>query len=222
MPGTASDIDKLFGSDRKPDADPDSSGSRDDKGSVGDSDIGAPEPIEFEFIEPTTIRIDESGDGPRLTKSGRIDKRTKSGRGTRKEVSENLSGITIKDLLVGISSTLQALTGVEECEIDEGEAARLGKTIERLNEIHGNTVSPKAMAWCDFMAALGAIVGPRYVAYRARKQVERAAKPQMVPPGPKAVPQPAKVNGAPAPGKTSAPNPFPTPGDYWQEPLEGY
>jgi hypothetical protein len=182
--------------------------------------IGAPEPpepIEAEYIDPTAVPI---GNEPRRTRDGRIDGRTKSGRARREKVSQTVGveGLTIKDLLIGIHSMAAGLTGIPECEIDENEAKKLGDSLEELGKIYGKSISPKALAWTNFSAALGVVYGPRFVAYQARIKEEKAAKP-----GPKIV---QNVNATQRVPPTNAPPPkadqHPTPSQFWSEPYEGF
>jgi hypothetical protein len=197
----------------KSDSEPNPVGNSDDQSKSGKTGIGEPEPehaIDAEYIEPSAIRIDDDIDGPRRTRSGRIDGRSKQARAAREAKPGNLSGLSVKDLLIGICSSLQVMTGIPEFEIDDDEAKIVGDACVELGKVYGSTISPKVLAWSNFAAALGRVGGTRVVAYQARIRNERASKP-----GPVRVDK-TKPASAPAASK------FPTPGEMWQEPLEGW
>ena len=99
----------------KPDTKRDPSGSEGDQNKSGE--IGGPEPersIEFEYIEPSALRIDGDGDTPKRTRDGKLDGRSKQARAARKTESRDLEGISIKDLLIGIHAFGASMTGIEE------------------------------------------------------------------------------------------------------------
>lgn len=208
-------------SDGKPDSQPNLDGNSGHKVESGKNGIGAPEPESepaVEFIEPSAIRIDgESGEQPRRTRDGRIDGRSKQARTTRKTESGDLSGLSIKDLLIGIHSMGAALTGMEELEIDDAEAKKLADATTELGKIYGHSISPKTLAWTNFAAACGVVYGPRIIAYRERVKQEAAKRT------PKSTPGPIPVNNtrqAPPPTQAAPPK-FPTPSDMWPEAYEG-
>lgn len=174
---------------RKPDVGTDSERARGDQSSHNDDGIAPPEPriqLEYEPIEPGAVRIDSDGAGTRRTKTGRIDRRTRAGRtgSTEEKVSGDLSGLSIKDLLIGIHSMGAAFLGIEELEIDETEAKKMGDALTELGNVYGKTISPKTMAWTNLAAACGMVYGPRIVAYRERlKHEPKKVGPQKVPSG---------------------------------------
>jgi hypothetical protein len=210
----------------EPDTKPDTSGSDVDKGQGGE--IGGPEPereIEFEYIEPSAIRIDGDPGEPKRTRTGRIDGRSKQARAARKTESRDIEGLSIKDLLIGIHAFGASITGVEELEIDEAEGKKLGDAVTQLSSIYGHTISPKTAAWVNFASACGVIYGPRFIAYNARMKNEKAAKPGPVgvPPnktGPAPAGRPTPLPGGPM-NNTTAPR-FPNPTEVWNEALEGW
>lgn len=196
-------------------------GTTSDSSKGGNDSIGGPEDtrIEAEYVEPASIPIadygTDTGDSPRRTKRGTIDRRTKAGRqGSTVSPSVGFEGLSIKDLLIGIHAFGASISGIEELEIDETEGKKLGDAVEELSKIYGKTINPKTAAWVNFAAAAGVVYGPRIIAYRARMESETKAAPATAP-----KPGPQPVNKKPA----EKPLPqFPTPSDFWSESLAGY
>lgn len=219
-----SEIGKFFDEpERESVVKPDSNGSDGDKTTSNGISSGissdSPEAFAWEPIEQSTVRIDDTGnDGIRLTKSGRPDRRTKSARTKGEKVSTDLGGLSIKDLLITIASGLQGFTRIEEFEIDEGEAQGLADATQELGKIYGHSISPKALAWTNFAAALGKIAGPRVIAYQARMKVEKAARGHGAIPKPGPVPVGNIVRSEPTKIETR----FPTPSQVWPEAFEGF
>ena len=148
---------------------------------------------EYEPIEPGVERIDTAGNdtagtGGRRTKSGRIDRRTRAGRtGTppEKEVSGNLGKLSIQELLMGIHSMGAFFLGIEELELDDQEAKKMGEAVTELGNVYGKSISPKTMAWANLASVCGMVYGSRLIAYRHR--INSMPKP-VIQPGPQKVP----------------------------------
>lgn len=128
---------------------------------------------------PTVNPADLAGDPD--TDSGN----QKRGRG-RPKGSRNTSGTkqdkeTASDLgsiLLGLHAMGAAFLKVEELELDEEEATKLGAAINRVNKLYGEIVlSPEQRAWLGLVMCCGTIYGPRFMAYRMRQKKEAAKQP---------------------------------------------
>ena len=206
-----------FIDERESDTESNSSGpGGDQSGTIAPPEAGGREP-EFEYIEPSTVRIDADPDEPKRTRDGRIDGRSKQARQNRQKVSGDLKGLSIKDLLIGIHSMGAALTGIEELELDDEEAKKLADATQELGNIYGHSISPKTMAWTNFAAACGVVYGPRIIAYRERIKQEKAKNPALP-----TKPGPVPVANKQAPGPSPKVDPFPTPTQMWPEAFEGF
>lgn len=121
----------------------------------------------------------DSGDSGRLDKRsrayresvGRIGTGRRSSGRTKKEVQNTLDGI--EELLFSCHSMLASFTSVEELEITEEEAAKLGKAIAKVSSFYDNIgIPPKWAAWGNLTFAAGKIYGPRVLAFKLRKENE--------------------------------------------------
>lgn len=136
--------------------------------SVGESGI----PI----VEPATIAYEpDATEQPRKRRGRQPGSRNTNSRAA-KETANDLTG-----LLFSMHTMMAAFTGIEELELEESEAKKLGEAINRVNQFYGNVVlPPKAMAWAHLGFAVGQVYGPRFVAYGMRKKKEAKEKPQTI------------------------------------------
>lgn len=191
-------------------------------GGTGDGEIRPPEPqviSGYEAYEPATERIAgagsggsdrDAGGGPRLTKSGRVDRRTLRGRtdagAGAEKVSPDLTKISIDKILLGIHDTLAALTKIEEFELSKDEAKSYGDAITNVAKHYNTAFDPKKVAIFELVCIMGGIYSTRYMAYSARTKGERG--PQLVQPAPAPKRQPEKTGTGPA---------ITTPSQIWNE-----
>jgi|SRR5579863_53432 len=129
---------------------------------------------EIPAVDPASIPIEFGDDEQPARRRGRKPG-TKNSGGTKasKQATDDLTG-----LLVGLSFMGAALCQVPELELDETEAAKLGKAVNRLNELYGGMVlPPKVAAWLHLGITAGTIYGPRAIAYNLRKKTEQGKQP---------------------------------------------
>jgi hypothetical protein len=165
------------------------------------------------------------GEHPRLTKSGRIDKRSlrtgpRGPRGTKygsapdtstETGKVHLSKLDIGELLFSIHLTLSEFTGWEELELEKSESAELGSAVKEFAKFYGLSFDPKKVALFNLCLVAGKVYIPRAIAIKNRLS-EPAPGPQLVKEQPK--PQ-HPVNGAPQPAVSLMGM---APSDLWQEP----
>lgn len=208
-------------------------------GGSSDGEIRPPEPqiiSGYEAFEPATERIntgagigggsgaDAGGGGstPRITKSGRIDRRTlrgksDSGAATEKASSDLKANISIPDLLVGIHDIAATFLHIQELQMSEDEAKKLGDAVVEVGKHYNHTVNPKVMAWINLALVGGGLYSTRYMAYKIRIDAEKG--PQQVPDKPK--PQPVTVPGKQAKAAGGGPA-ITNPSQLWNEPGESF
>lgn len=116
-------------------------------------------------------------------KRGRGRPRGSKGTGgkPRKETSQDLGGT-----LFSIHYMLAKWIGIQELEIDDEEAKKLGAAMLRVNRLYGDRVIPETvLAWGGLLMTCGAIYGPRYAAHGLRIKMEADKKknenPQTIP-----------------------------------------
>ena len=95
---------------------------------------------------------------------------------TEKQAATDLSG-----LLLSTHMMLAAFMHVEELELDESEAKRLGDAVNKVQALYDMPIiDPKVMAWINLGLVGCGVYGPRYAAFRIRKRKEKTAKPQTI------------------------------------------
>jgi hypothetical protein len=69
---------------------------------------------------------------------------------------------------------------IEELQIDEAEAKHLADAVAEVAKHYNVAVDPRTQAWANLCFAMGAVYGPRIVAYRIRtsKQKQEAQSQQ--------------------------------------------
>jgi len=93
-------------------------------------------------------------------------------RGPRKRsASETESAQDLTLILLSTHAMLAALTKVEEIEIGQDEAERLGAAIARVQALYTDKILPeKVLAWGQLIMVAGSIYGPRIVASRLKSK----------------------------------------------------
>lgn len=148
----------------------------------GSETIYHSEPDRFDDIpsvEPTAAAAEQQPDTTGKRGRGR-PRGSKTGTGTSnkaaKETANDLSGILLSLHMMGA-----AFLKVEELELDEAEAARLGKAVQKVNELYGGFIlTEKQQAWANLSMAAAAIYGPRFMAYKLRMKAEAAKQPVVI------------------------------------------
>jgi hypothetical protein len=161
----------------------------------------------YESEEPRTERIAsdrESGNGPRLTKSGKVDGRTLRGKRGVETVTQKsvpvvgIEKLDLTEVIYSVHAMLAGITAVAELELDRDESEKLGDAIKNVGQYYGATFDPKKVAIFQLCVVAGGIYGTRVFAIRNRLMMEREKnsqpKPQSIP---RQQPQPQglKVNG---------------------------
>jgi hypothetical protein len=154
------------------------------------------------------------GSFPKLTKSGKIDKRTlrgprgASGSGsdtsaTSAEKSKvHLSKLDIGELLFSIHLTLSEFTGWEELQLEKEESRELGDAVKEYAKFYGLSFDPKKVALFNLCLVAGKLYIPRAIAVKNRLSQPSTKGPKLVP-APQQ-PQNLNLNGM-------------APSDLWQE-----
>jgi hypothetical protein len=162
-------------------------GSRDTDTDTGDSTASGntggdrePEILHGYDVEgPSTEKFTGTGDGIRLTKSGKPDRRSKHLRrnGTGNSADAKAESVPLKlnleDLLLSVHMMGAELLKVPELELDRGEAKKLADAIAEVNKYYGVQVDPKKMAIINLGVVGVTIYGSRILALRMRKKIER-------------------------------------------------
>ena len=133
-----------------------------------------------EILDPAALGGgSNSGDDtaePARKKRGRKPGSVNKPRSTTKAETASLAD-TIKDALIGIHSSLYALTSVPEANIEEDEAARVAQKSAVLASYYWDTEVPaKYTAWFNFVFAVGSVYGTRFALYKARLAFEKEAR----------------------------------------------
>jgi hypothetical protein len=137
---------------------------------VDESETGIP------TVEPTDAEQPAEPSGKRKRGRPTGAKSSYTPRGTAAAEKEAANDLT--SLLLSTHMMLAAITKVEELELDQNEAKRLGEAVARINKLYGGFVfSEKTMAWINLGMAGCSIYGPRAIAYSARMKKEREKKP---------------------------------------------
>jgi hypothetical protein len=147
----------------------------------------------YESEDPRTERIagdrGDGGNGPKLTKSGRIDGRTLRGKRTSETAAQKpgaigFSQLDLTEVIFSMHQMLAGITSVPELELDRGESEKLGSAIKDVGSYYGAVFDPKKVAIFNLCMVAGGIYGTRLFAIRNRIALQKAAKP----PIPKATP----------------------------------
>lgn len=134
---------------------------------------------EIPLVEPASIPVEFGDDEQPARRRGRKPG-TKNSGGTKqsKQATDDLTG-----LLMGLSFMGAAIAQIPELELAETEAAKLGKAVNRLNELYGDRVlPPKVAAWLHLGITVGTLYGPRAMAYHLRTKNEKGKPPITVTP----------------------------------------
>lgn len=127
------------------------------------------------FIEPTVIHGEPEGD-PAPSNRKRRGRPTGSKNGTttkRKETSQDLTAV-----IFSLHTMAAAFTKIPELELDEAESKKIGDAVSKVNELYGGIIlSEKTQAWINLTFAVGAVYGPRAIAYKMRTANEAKKKP---------------------------------------------
>jgi hypothetical protein len=165
------------------------------------------------------------GEYPKLTKSGRVDKRSlrtgpRGPRGSRAASDTTTSGeetakvplskLDIGELLFSIHLTLAEFTGWEELQLEKEESKELGGAVREFAKFYGVAFDPKKVALFNLCLVAGKLYIPRAIAIKNRLSEPAAKGPQLV-----QQPKPA-VNGMPMPPQTVSLSGM-SPSDLWQE-----
>ncbi len=111
-------------------------------------------------VEPATIIIEAEPEGRRRGGRPRGSKNRVNRPQSAKEVSQDLTGI-----LLSVHFMLAKLTKIDELELDEEEAKKLGEAVARVNREFGvQIMSPKTAALLNLAVVGGAVYGPRAIA----------------------------------------------------------
>lgn len=128
---------------------------------------------EIPAIDPATIPIEFGDDEQPARRRGRKPGTKNTNSKASKQATDDLTG-----LLAGLSFMAGVICQVPELELDETEAAKLGKALNRLNELYsGMVMPPKVAAWLHLGITAGTIYGPRAIAYNLRKKNEKGKQP---------------------------------------------
>lgn len=155
----------------------------------------------FDAVNPATERFAAGSSGnPRLTKSGRIDRRTLRGGagGNRAEETPGLldgSKISLEGLLYSLHLMGKEILSLPEMEIDRDEAKKLAEAVAEVNRFYKVAIDPKKLAWVNLGLVGVTIYGPRFAAARNRRKI--AAREGKAPVTP--IDQPGKNPPAPPP-----------------------
>ena len=115
---------------------------------------------------------------------------TKSGRKRNRPVGSGKRAPSRSQKSLSVAPNVEALTGVlfnvhlalahiaktPELVIDPKEAKMLADASAALMSEYGAEIDPRAFAWGNFIAATGAVYGPRVLAVMARKHEEKAKR----------------------------------------------
>jgi|HubBroStandDraft_5_1064220.scaffolds.fasta_scaffold02065_7 hypothetical protein len=143
----------------------------------------------YESVEPATERISGGGNGPRLTKRGKIDGRTLRGKRaseTGAQESVPLTKLDIAEVLYSIHLMGAEIFKTPELELDKEESTKLADAIKNVGQYYGAVFDPKKVAIFHLAMVAGGIYGTRFFAYRNRMEITKANKP--------ATPKPTPVN----------------------------
>jgi hypothetical protein len=136
-------------------------------------DSGASDDTGIPTVEPSEIIIEAEPD--RSPKRGRPrGSKSTSTKQSTKEVSQDLTG-----LLLSVHFMLSKIVKVEELQLDEDEAKKLGEAVARVNKEFGvQIMSPKTAALVNLGIVGAGIYGPRAMAIvnNAKKKKEQAAQ----------------------------------------------
>jgi hypothetical protein len=139
---------------------------------------GEPEIIGgYETAEPgSTVPVGEPVKR-RGRKPGSKNRASATGSGAEAEKASG-SLIDLTYLLASVHAMGAALLQVPELEIAEEEAKRYADAVTELSKHYTKGIlSPKQIAWLNFLAVTGNIYGTRVLAYRLRKKMEAKDKP---------------------------------------------
>jgi len=142
-------------------ADGGSNGGSGGDGGNGNSGSGAGGDAPFGYTASGRIRKRPVGSGKRQTS------RPKSSL----SVAPNVEALT--GVLFNVHLALAHVAKTPELMIDPKEAKMLADASAALMSEYGTEIDPRAFAWGNFIAATGAVYGPRVLAIMARKQQER-------------------------------------------------
>lgn len=138
---------------------------------IVDDDSGNVIPV----VEPATIvgEPDPADASPR--KRGR-PRGSRNAATTAKQTKQTGSDLTA--LLMSLHMMGSALLKIDELELDETEARKLGEAIARVNALYDVPIlSEKQMAWVNLATTGCAVYGPRLMAYKLRMKTETGKKP---------------------------------------------
>lgn len=154
----------------------------------------------YEVESPRTERIPNGDpDGPRRTKSGKIDGRSaRFGRGkpdpeTGTQAKVRLDSFSIEGLLIGIHQMGAAMLKTPELEISKDEAKQLADAVQAVAKEYNHVINPKTAAWIQLCIACGGIYGTRIVAIRMREKQTRNKPKAIVVEWPNKKPEPEIV-----------------------------
>jgi hypothetical protein len=134
--------------------------------------VPAEAPGAGEAVDPGAIP------GPGSEGGAGEDTRRKRGRPRKAEAPQDLAA-----LLVTGHFMLAQLLKVEQLMIDDAEAEKLGKALDRVQKLYDRVlVSEETAAWMNLIMVAGSVYGPRWIAIRAQrkgpKPVAEMPKPQ--------------------------------------------
>jgi|ERR1700734_3631096 len=137
------------------------------------------------IIDPADISPSHSGSGDFAAPFGRFPdgrprKRRANGTGSNRGSGSDSAGTSRKtatevsafvgDILYSLHEIGAKLTKIDELELSDEEAAKLGAGIIRVTEEYEIPMpDAKTMAWINLAKVMGAVYAPRVAAYRMRK-----------------------------------------------------
>lgn len=191
----------------KPAIDPDIIESRGNAGGNSDPEIIT------RYESPRTERFSSDGDapGPRLTKSGKPDRRAtrwqrgeSTGTGTEKksvhlndaklDLERVVSSIGV--MLAGITHSLIPESASLDLKFDNEETKNISDAVREFSVQHGHSFDPKRVSEFNLAVVLGGVIGGRFVAVRNCIATKREAETPPERPAPININRP-KTNGAP-------------------------
>lgn len=127
----------------------------------------------YDSVDPITAG------GTRSSGTGRKRGRPAGSKnGERKTQTPTKNNLTaLENILLSVHFGVSALLSTPELDINEDEAKKFAGSLARISNLYDDRINPKAVAWVDLIAVLGAIYGPRMIAIHARMKAEKAPTP---------------------------------------------
>lgn len=139
----------------------------------------------YEVEGPDTEPIASGGatGGPRLTKSGKVDRRTLRGKSTTdapEETSVRLSAISLTDAILGLHEMAAEFFKTPELELDKEEAAKLSEATQNVAKYYAIAFNPKKVAIFNLAVCMTTIYGTRFVAIRNKHATTKKEQPKPI------------------------------------------